>query len=209
MHRRDDSRANESYTDILTRHGLDELTADAEATPPSQENSELALSGPFAAKFVEVRVDEDLGLIRVARVTTAVDAGRILSEKTARSQIIGGAIGGIGHALLEETITDPGTGRIANATLGDYLIPSSPTSPTSTSASSENQTRSHPWEPRASARTAWSASPLPSPNAVHHATGSRIRSLPITIDRLLYAAEHNRRPGLRPGSATGVRDTRH
>jgi len=61
LHRRDDPSAGESYADILTRHGLDELTADAEATPPSQEHNELALSGPFAAKFVEVRVDEDLG----------------------------------------------------------------------------------------------------------------------------------------------------
>src|SRR6185503_7470266 len=79
----------------------------------------LARSGPFAAKFVEVRVDEDLGLVRVAHITTALDAGRILNKKTARSQIVGG----IGQALLEETITDPGTGRITNATFGDYLIP--------------------------------------------------------------------------------------
>jgi len=99
------------------------LHRDGEATPPSQEHSGSALSGPFAAKFVEVRVDEDLGLVRVARVTAAVDGGRILNGKTARSQIIGGTVGGIGQALLEETITDPVTGRIANATLGDYLIP--------------------------------------------------------------------------------------
>src|SRR6202007_3105966 len=119
----DDPSAGESYTDILIRHALDELTADAEATPPRQQDTGLALSGPFAARFVEVRVDEDLGLIRVARITTVVDAGRILNEKTARSQIIGGTIGVIGQALLEENIIDPGTGRVTNATFGDYLIP--------------------------------------------------------------------------------------
>jgi xanthine dehydrogenase YagR molybdenum-binding subunit len=117
IHRCDDRRVGERYTDILARHGLDELTADAEATPPSRD-VELANSGPFPAKFVEDRVDEDLGLIRVARITTAVDAGRILNEKTARSQIIGG----IGQAL-EKNIIDPGTGRVTNATFGDYIIP--------------------------------------------------------------------------------------
>jgi xanthine dehydrogenase YagR molybdenum-binding subunit len=138
---RTDPRRGEHYTDILARHQLNELAAEAEATPPSQEDAELARSGPFAAKFVEVRVDEDLGLIRVARVTTVVDAGRILNEKTARSQILGGTIGGIGQALLEETVTDVGTGRIVNATLGDYLIPVNADTPTSTSSSSENPTR--------------------------------------------------------------------
>ena len=83
----------------------------------------MAPSGAFAAKFVEVRVDRDLGLIRVARVVSVIDGGRILNEKLARSQIIGGTVGGIGQAIFEETITDAGTGRIANATFGDYLVP--------------------------------------------------------------------------------------
>jgi xanthine dehydrogenase YagR molybdenum-binding subunit len=122
IHRCDDPGVGERYTDVLARHGLDEPTADAEATPPSRD-VELANSGPFAAKFVEVRVDEDLGLIRVARITTAVDAGRILNEKTARSHIIGGTIGGIGQALFEENMIDPGTGCVTSATFGDYLIP--------------------------------------------------------------------------------------
>ena len=79
----------------------------------------MAPAGAFAARFAEVRVDPDLGLVRVTRVVSAIDGGRILNEKTARSQIIGG----IGMALLEETVTDPATGRITNANLGDYLVP--------------------------------------------------------------------------------------
>src|SRR5258706_9034994 len=82
----------------------------------------MATAGAFAARFVEVRVDADLGLVRVARMVSAIDGGRILNEKTANSQIIGGTVGGIGMALLEETVTDP-TGPIPNANLGDYLVP--------------------------------------------------------------------------------------
>ena len=83
----------------------------------------MAPAGAFAAKFVEVRVDPDLGLVRVARVVSAIDGGRILNEKTAtqpdhrrhRWRHRHGAAGGDRHR--------PGTGRIANATFGDYLVP--------------------------------------------------------------------------------------
>jgi len=184
IHRCDDPRVGERYTDILARHGLDELTADTEATPPSRD-VELANSGPFAVKFVEVRIDEDLGLIRVARITTAVDAGRILNEKTARSQIIGGTIGGIGHALLEETITDPGTGRIANATLGDYLIPVNADIPDIDVAFVGEPDPLTPLGAKGIGEIGLVGIAAAIANAVHHATGRRIRSLPITLDRLL------------------------
>jgi CO/xanthine dehydrogenase Mo-binding subunit len=72
---------------------------------------------PFAG-----HLDPDLGRLRVARVVSAIDGGHILNEKTARSPIIGATVRGIGMALLEETVSDPGTGRIANATLADYLV---------------------------------------------------------------------------------------
>ncbi|MGH3778205.1 MAG: molybdopterin cofactor-binding domain-containing protein [Pseudonocardiaceae bacterium] len=106
IHRRDDPGAGETYTDILARHRLDELTADGESTPPDPQQTDVALAGPFAAKFVEVRIDAELGLLRVARIVSVVDAGRIFNEKLARSQIIGGTVGGIGQAIFEETITD-------------------------------------------------------------------------------------------------------
>jgi xanthine dehydrogenase YagR molybdenum-binding subunit len=66
-------------------------------------------SGSFAACFAEVRVDADLGLLRIERIVTAIDAGRILNEKLARSQIIGGVVMGIGMTMLEETIFDSAT----------------------------------------------------------------------------------------------------
>src|SRR2546428_12142705 len=80
-----------------------------------------AHAGGYAAHFVEVHVDPDLGTIRVARVVSAVDGGRILNPKTARSQIIGGIAGGIGMALLEETVSDR-TGRVVNTSLADYVV---------------------------------------------------------------------------------------
>jgi xanthine dehydrogenase YagR molybdenum-binding subunit len=185
IHRRDDPRAGARYTDILARHDLDELTADVEATPPSREKGELAPSGPFAAKFVEVRVDEDLGLIRLARITTAVDAGRILNEKTARSQIVGGSIGGIGQALLEETITDPVTGRITNATLGDYLIPVNADTPEIDVAFVGEPDPLTPLGAKGVGEIGLAGIAAAIANGVHHATGRRIRSIPITLDELL------------------------
>jgi xanthine dehydrogenase YagR molybdenum-binding subunit len=185
IRRRDKPSERETYTDILNRHGLDGLTADAEATPPTPEQSELALSPPFAAKFVEVRVDADLGLIRIARVLSVIDAGRILNEKLARSQIIGGTVGGIGQALLEETITDPGTGRVANATLGDYLVP----------VNADVLDIDVIFVGKPDPTTALGAKGVGEigllgigaavANAIYHATGRRIRSLPITIEQLL------------------------
>jgi CO/xanthine dehydrogenase Mo-binding subunit len=158
------------------------MTADGQSTPPGPGG--VARSGPFAAKFVEVRVDAELGIVRVARVVTAVDGGRILNEKLARSQIIGGTVGGIGQALLEETITD-GTGRIANATLADYLVPVNADVPAmdvvfvgEPDPLTEIGTKGvgEIGLPGIAAATA---------NAVYHATGRRIRALPITIDQLL------------------------
>jgi xanthine dehydrogenase YagR molybdenum-binding subunit len=145
----------------------------------------MAPAGAFAAKFVEVRVDPDLGLLRVARVVSAIDGGRILNSKTARSQIIGGTVGGIGMALLEETVTDPGTGRIANATLGDYLVPVNADIPDLDVLFVGEPDRFNPIGVKGVGEVGLDGIAAAIANAVFHATGRRIRSLPITIDRLL------------------------
>ena len=77
----------------------------------------------FGAQFAEVRVDPDLGEIRVSRFVGAFDGGRVINAKTARSQLIGGIVYGIGMALLEETHVDAETGRIVNANIAEYLVP--------------------------------------------------------------------------------------
>jgi CO/xanthine dehydrogenase Mo-binding subunit len=145
----------------------------------------MAPSGAFAAKFVEVRVDRDLGVLRIARVVSVVDGGRILNAKLARSQIIGGTIGGIGHAIFEETVTDPGTGRIANATLGDYLVPVNADVPDIDVVFVGGPDRLTATGTKGIGEVGLAGIAPAIANGVYHATGRRIRSLPITLDRLL------------------------
>jgi xanthine dehydrogenase YagR molybdenum-binding subunit len=184
IHRTDHSAQGEAYTHILARHGLNELTADGHSAPAKPEDLGLAPAGPFAAKFVEVRVDPDLGLLRVARVVSAVDGGRILNQKLARSQIIGGTVGGIGMALLEETVTD-GTGRIANPTFSDYLVPVNADVPDMDVLFVGEPDRFNPIGVKGVGEIGLVGIAAATANAVYHATGRRIRSLPITIDQLL------------------------
>ena len=89
---------------------------------PGEEAKTHAMNG-FGAVFVEVRVDADLGTIRVPRVIGAYDAGRVVNPKLAHSQCIGAMVGGIGMALFEEASWDETLGRIANASLAEYLVP--------------------------------------------------------------------------------------
>src|ERR671927_1816994 len=77
----------------------------------------------FGTVFVEVAVDPDLGGTRVRRIVGAYGAGRIVNPKTARSQAIGGMIGGIGMALMEHSVVDPRNGRVPNANLAEYAVP--------------------------------------------------------------------------------------
>ncbi|WP_180685449.1 xanthine dehydrogenase family protein molybdopterin-binding subunit [Streptomyces gossypiisoli] len=185
MHRIGDPDRGESYTDILTRHGLEELSADGRSTPPQPDEAGMATAGAFGAKFVEVRVDPDLGLLRVARVVSAIDGGRILNEKTATSQIVGGTVGGIGQAMFEETATDAGTGRIANATFGDYLVPVNADVPDMEVIFVGGPDRATPVGTKGVGEIGLVGVAAAVANAVHHATGRRIRSLPITIDQLM------------------------
>ncbi|MBX9396706.1 xanthine dehydrogenase family protein molybdopterin-binding subunit [Streptomyces sp. TRM72054] len=185
IHRIGDPDRGESYTDILTRHGLEELSADGRSTPPQPDEAGMATAGAFGAKFVEVRVDPDLGLLRVARVVSAIDGGRILNEKTATSQIVGGTVGGIGQAMFEETATDAGTGRIANATFGDYLVPVNADVPDMEVIFVGGPDRATPVGTKGVGEIGLVGVAAAVANAVHHATGRRIRSLPITIDQLM------------------------
>jgi xanthine dehydrogenase YagR molybdenum-binding subunit len=185
IHRTGRPAQGEAYTDILTRHGLDQLTADGHSAPPQPKDAGMAPAGPFAAKFVEVHIDPDLGILRIARVVSAIDGGRILNHKLARSQIIGGTVGGIGMALLEETVTDRDTGRIANATLGDYLVPVNADIPDMDVIFVGEPDRFNPIGVKGVGEVGLVGIAAAIANAVYHATGRRIRSLPITIGQLL------------------------
>lgn len=185
LQRRDDPSSSESYGQMLERHDRTDLTADGSAVPAKPGELGMAPAGPFAAQFAEVHVDADLGRIRVARLVSVVDGGRILNAKTARSQIIGGAVGGIGMALLEETVTDPATGRIANATFGDYLIPVNADVPDLDVTFVGEADRFNPVGVKGVGEVGLVGAAPAIANAVFHATGRRIRDLPLTLDKLL------------------------
>jgi xanthine dehydrogenase YagR molybdenum-binding subunit len=184
IHVVDDPSVGETYVDMLARHGLPEMTADGERDPQADGASPPPY-GSFAAWFTEVRVDADLGLLRVARIVSAVDAGRVLNEKLARSQIIGGAVMGIGMTMLEETVFDPETGRIANATFGDYLIPANADVADVDVVFVGTPDTVRPLGIKGIGEIGVVGVSAAIANAVYHATGRRIRSLPITVEQLL------------------------
>jgi CO/xanthine dehydrogenase Mo-binding subunit len=184
IHLVDDHSVGDTYADILARHELEEMTANGEVNPRADEVA-MAPSGALAARFAEVRIDAELGLLRVTRIVTAVDGGRILNEKTARSQIIGATVMGIGMTLLEETVFDPATGRIANATFGDYLVPVHADVPDLDVVFVGSPDAFSPIGIKGLGEVGILGVSAAIANAVHHATGRRIRSLPITIDQLL------------------------
>lgn len=200
-----------SYADILARHDLNEITKDGESAPPgdptsaatpsivarsgrfvpcsTQATTAVAPAGSFAAHFVEVHVDPDLGTVRVTRVVSAVDGGRILNEKTARSQIIGGIVGGIGMALLEETVRD-GSGRLINTSLGEYLVAVNADVPDIDVLFVGAPDSMTPIGTKGIGELAIIGIGAAVANAVYHATGHRVRSLPISLDRVLDLTHH-------------------
>ena len=109
------------YAELLARNGVSTLTAEADYDPVEEVNGPKAIFS-FSAVFAEVRVDPDLGLVRLNRFVGAYDAGKIINPKTARSQAIGGTIWGVGQALLEQTGTDVALGRFMNRNFSGYLI---------------------------------------------------------------------------------------
>ncbi|MDR7277535.1 xanthine dehydrogenase family protein molybdopterin-binding subunit [Catenuloplanes atrovinosus] len=183
VHLRADPSTGVSFTEVLARHGLPELSADGQFDPADSDG--LARSGAFAAHFVEVRVDEELGRLRVARLVTAVDAGRVLNEKTARSQILGGAVMGLGMALLEEIAWEDGTGRPPNATFGDYLIPVNADVPDHDITFVGEPDPLNPGGAKGIGEVGLTGVAAAVANAVFHATGRRVRTLPISVERLL------------------------
>jgi xanthine dehydrogenase YagR molybdenum-binding subunit len=140
----------------------------------------------FCAHFVEVRVDEDLGTIRVSRVVSALDAGRLYNPKLADSQFKGGIVMGIGMALLEEGITDPRNGRILSANLADYRIATNADIPhIETISVGKPDYDATPLGGKAVGELAIVGVAPAIANAVFHATGKRIRRLPITLESLM------------------------
>ena len=138
-----------------------------------------------SAIFAEVKIDEQLGVIRVTRVVNAVAAGRILNTKTAHSQIMGSVVWGIGMALLEETLFDHRFGRIMNANIAEYHVPvNADVHDIKVIFVDEPDALINPLGIKGLGEIGIVGVAAAIANAVYHATGTRVRDLPITLDKL-------------------------
>jgi xanthine dehydrogenase YagR molybdenum-binding subunit len=181
---KNDKRKSDSYTDILRRAGKDSLTVESKL-PESDEEKDQAFQS-WGAHFVEVKIDPLLPRVQVTRVVTTINCGRVVTYKPARSQIIGGVVMGIGMALLEATEYDPKTGLPVNANLAEYHVPTNADIPEiEVHFVGEPDYAFNPIGCRGIGEIGITGIAAAVANAVYHATGKRVRDLPITPDKLL------------------------
>ena len=174
----------QTYADILARHAPEGMEATEEVDPHGGAKDFSLYS--FGAHFAEVKVDPDLGEIRVTRYVGAFGAGRILNAKTARSQLIGGLIWGLGMALHEETHLDTKMGRIVNPDLAEYHIPVNADVPDlDVFFVEEEDAHVNPLGVKGIGEIGTIGAAAAVANAVYHATGRRVRDLPITPDKVM------------------------
>jgi xanthine dehydrogenase YagR molybdenum-binding subunit len=188
LHRRDDEGRGESYGEILARAGLDEI--DGEGTGAADKASHEAYAmHAHGAVFAEVKVDPDLGQIRVTRMVGAFAAGRIINPHLVRSQYYGGMVWGMSFALHERTVIDPRTGRPMNANLAEYHVPVNADVPSLEAIIVDEEDRHvNALGIKGVGEIGITGSAGAIANAVWHATGVRVRSFPITLDRIMSAA---------------------
>ena len=176
---RDQSRAM-SIADAMRHGGVDRLEREKTHSPAEDKHAR----NTHSAVFVEVKVDEQLGVIRVTRVVSAVAAGRIINAKTARSQILGSVVMGIGMALHEETLTDHRFGRIMNANYAEYHMPvNADIHDIEVIFVDEPDSMVNPLGLKGVGEIGIVGVAAAVANAVYHATGQRVRDLPITLDK--------------------------
>ena len=185
LFRRDDESRSESYSEILGRAGLAEIEGRGKSAANQAAQAAYAMYA-HGAVFAEVKVDPDLGQMRVTRVVGAFAAGRIINPRMVRSQLYGGMIWGVSFALHEQAVLDPRSGRPMNPNLGEYHFPVNADVPSIEALLVEER------DPHVNALgikgvgeigvtgTAGAVA-----NAVWHATGIRVRKFPITLDRLI------------------------
>ena len=185
LFRRDDATRSESYAEILGRASLTEIDARGNGAADPVAQSAYAMHA-HGAVFAEVKVDPDLGQIRVTRLVGAFAAGRVINPRLVRSQIFGGMIWGLSFALHEEAVIDRRSGRILNANLAEYHVPVNADVPSLEALMIEEH------DPHVNAlgikgvgEIGITGSAGAVANAVWHATGIRVRRFPIRIEDLV------------------------
>lgn len=180
MSKQDTARAV-SIADAMRAGAVDRIEQEGTNTP---SNDHSRANNTHVAHFVEVKIDEQIGVIRVTRAVSAVAAGRILNTKTAGSQILGGMVWGVGMALHEETLIDHRFGRVMNANIAEYHVPVHADIPDLKVIFVEEKDDSNPLGLKGVGEIGIVGMAGAVANAVYHATGKRVRELPITLDKL-------------------------
>jgi xanthine dehydrogenase YagR molybdenum-binding subunit len=174
----------ENLAVLLARRGGAPLVADGNSEP-GEEEKQFSMNS-FGAVFAEVHVDNALGIVRVPRVVARFGAGRIINAKTAHSQLLGGIVWGLGMALTEESVLDPRHGRFVNANLAEYhVIVNADVGEIDCAFVDEIDPHVNALGAKGLGEVAMTGVTGAVANAVFNATGKRIRSLPITLDKLV------------------------
>jgi xanthine dehydrogenase YagR molybdenum-binding subunit len=187
--RRDDPSRGESYADILSRAGFAQIEGHGTGGNPNpmeaHAQSDYAMHA-HGAVFAEVKVDPDLGQMRVTRVVGAFAAGRIINPRMVQSQLYGGMIWGVSFALHEQAIMDSRSGRPMNANLAEYHIPVNADVPSLEAILvEEHDPHVNGLGIKGVGEIGITGTAGAVANAVWHATGIRVRKFPITLDRLI------------------------
>jgi xanthine dehydrogenase YagR molybdenum-binding subunit len=179
--KRDASRAI-SIADAMWHGHVDRITQEKTNSFPEDK---AHARNTHSAIFAEVKVDQEIGVVRVTRVVSAVAAGRILNLKTAHSQVMGSVVWGIGMALHEETVFDHRFGRIVNANIAEYHVPvNADVHDIKVIFVDEPDEAVNPLGVKGLGEIGIVGVAAAIANAIYHATGKRIRDLPITLDKL-------------------------
>lgn len=185
-----DGRARADNRDVGLHELIEaELTAEAEITGGQTE--ETHFSSGFGAHFAEVRVNKWTGEVRVRRMLGVMAIGRVLNEKTARSQALGGMIWGIGSALTEEMQNDPRDGHVVTRDLANYHVPSHADVPRDMQVRflEERDDWANPIQTKGVGELGISGAGAAVLNAIAHATGRRVYDFPAVPDRVIAAME--------------------
>jgi xanthine dehydrogenase YagR molybdenum-binding subunit len=174
-----------SLRELMQRAGAAQIEGKSLALPNLMKQRKYARA-THSAVFAEVRVDEDLGLVHVTRVVSAVAAGRIVNPRTATSQIEGGVVWGIGMALHEEGLVDHRLGRVMNHNLAEYhLAANADVGEIEVIFVDERDEVVNPLGVKGVGEIGIVGVAAAVGNAIFHATGRRVHSLPITLDKVL------------------------
>ncbi len=184
LQRKSDPASFVRISDVMKRNGLAEIGETFESRPSEERQKYATLA--HGAQFVEVKVDPDLGIVRVTRAIEVTACGKIMNPKASHSQEIGGVVWGIGMALHEATEIDHRYGRIMNPNLQHYHVPvNADVHEIETMFVEEDDLVVNPLGVKGMGELGMVGIPAAIANAVFHATGRRVRDLPITPDKLL------------------------